>query len=163
GKTVTKRKGFFDHVLAGESAVSKPYRSGMLLADQKGQLRANLPTMWAAAPVKGAQGKVIAALGLRIRPDDQVTRILRVAQTGATGETYAFDQAGMLLSQSRFDDSLKEIGLLADLPDSQSVLTVELRDPQVNMALGERPKLRRADQPLTRMAADAALGNSGID
>src|SRR5262249_31008217 len=70
---------------------------------------------------------------------------------------------GLLLTQSRFDEDLKEIGLLADLPDSRSVLTVELRDPQANMMSGERPKGRRATQPLTRLAAAAVQGQSGHD
>ena len=47
------------------------------------------------------------------------------------------------------------LGLLADQPDTRSILTLEVRNPGVNMAEGERPTLRRTDQPLTRMAADA--------
>jgi hypothetical protein len=164
GKTISgARKAFFDQVLAGKSAVSTPYRSGLLLADEHGQLRANLPSMWTATPLNSEQGKPLAALGLRIRPEDQFTKILRVAQFGETGETFAFDKNGMFLSESRFDEDLKQIGLLADLPGSQSILTVELRDPQVNLMSGERPKLRRAEQPLTQMAADAVQGNSGYD
>ncbi len=164
GKSLgARRKEFFEHVLAGKSAVSTPYRSGLLLADEHGQLRANLPSMWTAAPVRSADGKPLAVVGLRIRPDDQFTRILRVAQSGATGETFAFDKNGLFLSESRFDDDLKQIGLLADLPESQSILTVELRDPEANLMAGERPKLRRAEQPLTRMAADAVQGKSGYD
>jgi eukaryotic-like serine/threonine-protein kinase len=157
------RKTFFAKILAGQPAVSRPYRSTLLLADEKGELRANLPSMLTAAAIRDTDGKPIASLGLRIRPDDQFTRILRVAQFGTTGETYAFDRHGMLLSQSRFDDELKQIGLIADLPDSHSILTVELRDPEVNMVAGKRPLAKRADQPLTRMAAAATAGTSGID
>jgi hypothetical protein len=157
------RKEFIDRVLGGRPAVSRPFRSTLLLPDENGEPRANLPTMYAAAPLRDAQGRPIAVLGLRIRPDDQFTRILRIASAGQTGETYAFDRNGLLLSQSRFDEDLKQIGLLVDQPDSRSILTLEVRDPQVNMAAGERPALRRADQPLTRMAADAVQGNSGYD
>jgi serine/threonine protein kinase len=157
------RKSFFEQVIAGKPSVSNPYRSTLLQPDAHGQLRANLPNMWCAAPVRGEQGKPIAALGLRIRPDDQFTKILRVAQSGTTGETFAFDKSGLFLSESRFDEDLKQVGLLADLPDSQSILTVELRDPQVNLMAGGRPRLRRGEQPLTRMAAEAVEGNSGID
>jgi eukaryotic-like serine/threonine-protein kinase len=164
GKTLgVERREFFEQVLAGRAAVSRPYRSGLMLADEHGRLRANLPSMWTAAPVRDQLGKPLAALGLRIRPDDQFTRILRVAQPGATGETFAFDKNGLFLSESRFDDDLKQVGLLADLPESQSILTVELRDPQVNLMTGRRPSLRRAEQPLTRMAADAVEGRSGAD
>ena len=104
--------------------------------------------MFAGAPIRDAAGKPIAALGLRIRPEDQFTKILQVAQFGKSGETYAFDRTGLMLSQSRFDDELKQIGLLADQPDSKSILTVELRDPQVNMVAGERPSA--SAEPINR-------------
>jgi hypothetical protein len=157
------RQEFFSGVMLGRSAVSKPYLSPLLLADEQGQLRANLPTMFAAATVRDEEGRPLAALGLRIRPDDEFTRILQIAQSGATGETYAFDRNGLLLSQSRFDDGLKQIGLLVDRPDVQSTLTLELRDPGVDMTEGQRPAARRDDQPLTRMASAAVQGRDGHD
>jgi hypothetical protein len=101
--------------------------------------------------------------GLRIRPEDQFTRILQVVRFGESGETYAFDKDGLLLSQSRFDEDLKQLGLLVDQPDSRSILTFEIRDPQVNVAAGERAKVRRADLALTRPVADAVQGNNGHD
>ncbi len=157
------RKENFDQAIAGRTLVSKPFRSTLLLMDEKGELRANLPTMFTIGPLCDEHGKPIAALGLRIRPDDKFTNILQVARFGRTGETYAFDRDGLLLSQSRFDDELKQIGLLVDQPDCRSILTMEIRDPQVNMAAGERPKLRRSDQPLTRMAAECTEGKDGFD
>jgi hypothetical protein len=164
GKAVTEyRREVFDQANAGNAVVTKPYRSRFLLQDEDGELRAGLPTMFAIAPIRDARGAPIAALGMRIRPDNQFTRILQVVRFGRTGETYAFDRNGLLLSQSRFDDNLKQIGLLADQPDARSILTVELRDPQVNMVAGERPRLRRADQPLTRLAESATKGESGFD
>jgi eukaryotic-like serine/threonine-protein kinase len=157
------RKDFFDHVLTAGPSVSKPYRTTLLLKDEKGEFRANLPTMFAAAPLTDPAGKPLAALGVRIRPEEEFTRILQVARAGTSGETYAFDRDGLMLSNSRYDDDLKRVGLLADLPDSQSVLTIQVRDPGVNMSEGERPALRRADQPLTRMAADGVAGGTGCD
>jgi hypothetical protein len=148
---------------AGHTVVSRPFRSPLLLPDPKGEPRANLPTMFVAGPIRDIGGIIIGGLGLRIRPEDHFTRILSIAKFGDTGEVYAFDRDGLLLSQSRFDDIMKQIGLLADLPDSQSILTVEVRDPGVNLVKGERPALRRAEQPLTRMAADAVQGHDGHD
>ena len=54
-----------------------------------------------------------AALGLRIagrsfHPDPASGSLWTI------GETYAFDRNGLLLSQSRFDDDLKQLGLLVD-------------------------------------------------
>jgi eukaryotic-like serine/threonine-protein kinase len=157
------RKKIFDQRIAGETVVSRPFRSPLLLADEKGELRANLPTMFTIGPLCDERGKPIAALGLRIRPDDQFTRILQAVRFGESGETFAFDRNGLLLSQSRFDELMKQIGLLADQPDAHSILTVEVRDPGVNMVEGERPKLRRPEQPLTHMAAEAVQGKDGHD
>ena len=157
------RKEFFSEVVAGKPSVSLPYRSMLMLTDENGVFKAGLPTMLTAAPIRDEKGKPISVLGMRIRPEEVFTRILQVAQSGETGETYAFDRNGLLLSESRFDDDLKKIGLLADQPDAKSILTVELRDPQVNMAEGVRPVLKRAEQPLTRMAAAAVAGQNGID
>lgn len=157
------RRDIFDSAIQGTTSVSKPFRSPLLLTDEHGNMRANVPTMFVVGPVRDDQGKPIAALGLRIRPDDHFTRILQVVRFGESGETYAFDKNGLLLSQTRFDDLLKQIGLLADQADAQSILTVEVRDPGVNMVEGGRPKLRRPEQPFTRMAADAVQGNDGHD
>ncbi len=164
GKHITgRRKEEIEQGLAGKTLVTKPFRSSLLLADEKGELRANLPTMFTIGPITDAKGTPIAALGLRIRPEDQFTRILQTVRFGESGETYAFDKNGLLLSQSRFDEVLKQLGLLADQPDSRSILTMEIRDPQVNMAEGERPTKRRKEQPLTRLAAEGVQGKNGYD
>src|SRR5207248_242637 len=131
------------------------FRSTALLLDTKGELKAGLPTMFVAAAIPDERGKPLAVLGLRMRPEGEFTQILHTARFGDSGETYAFTESGLLLSQSRFDKDLKRLGLLADLPDAQSILTLEVRDPQVNMMAGERPSLSRADQPLTQLAAKA--------
>jgi hypothetical protein len=157
------RKEFRDRVLAGELAVSKPFRSGYQLADEQGNLKSGLPTMFSSAPVRNSDGKIVAFLALRLRPEGRFSEILRTARFGQTGDTYVFDRDGLMLSASRHDDQLKTIGLLADLPDSRSILTIELRDPGVNMVEGLRPAQRRADQPLTRMAESAVAGGEGFD
>lgn len=150
-----------EQVFAGKPSVSPPTKSLIVLPDANGQQRAGLPTMFAFAPVRGVDGSVIAALGLRLRPEDQFTKILQVAWSGKTGETYAFDKNGVMLSQSRFDDALKQIGLLTE--DADSILNVHIRDPQVDMTRGKRPALKRAEQPLTAMAERAVQGGDGID
>ena len=69
----------------------------------------------------------------------------------------------MLISNSRFDDALILSGLLADQEHSRSILTILIRDPGGNVTAGYRPQRRRADLPLTRMAADAIAGNANVD
>jgi hypothetical protein len=157
------REDFFSRVIAGETAVSLPYPSPLLLADKQGVMRPNLPTMRVAAPIIGENNETLAALGLRIDPGNQFTKMLQVAEPGETGETYAFSREGLLLSMSRFDDQLKQVGLLVDQPEIKSILSIHIRDPQVDMVAGERPELRRPKQPLTKMAAAAAQGINGSD
>jgi hypothetical protein len=159
----TERKEYVEAVFGGRVMMSNPCRNPNLLADEKGELRANMVTMLTGAPIRDANGWPSALLGFHIRPDDEFTKILQVARFGVTGETYAFDRNGLLLSQSRFEKDLKRIGLLADQPDSESILSVEVRDPGVNLMAGERPTVGRSARPLTRMAAAAVRGEGGCD
>ena len=150
-------------VFAGRPTVSRPRPSEVLLPDFDGKERLGLPTMFVLAPIKGDDGRVLAALGFRMRPERTFTRVLNVAQFGRTGETFAFDGAGLLLSESRFDDDLKRFGLIADGPHVRSTLSLELRDPGVDISRGKRPARRRADQPLTRLVTEALRGQSGVN
>jgi hypothetical protein len=156
------RADVFRTVLGGRSVVSRPYRSPLMLADEHGEPRTGQPTIIAAAPVRDADGRVIGALALRIR-ERAFSDILQIARAGESGETFVFDRTGLFLSHSRFDTDLKRVGLLADLPDARSILTLEARDPGVNVMTGARPPLGRADQALTHMIADAVAGNSNVD
>lgn len=149
--------------MSGKATVSRPFPSVSMLPDEWGNMSTGVPTMFAAAPFRDDEGKIVAVVALRIRPDQDFSRILNVGRYGKTGETYAFDDRGVMLSQSRFEDQLKTLGLLPDQDHVRSVLAVEIRDPQVDLTTGARSTLRRAEQPLTRMAADAVAGNKGID
>lgn len=158
----TQEADFVETTLAGNATVSRPMPSAVLLPDHRGRLRAGVPTMFACAPLLGENGKAIAALGLRIRPQEEFTEILNVARFGKSGETYAFDKNGLLLSSSRFDDQLKAIGLLPDTEDAESILTLRVRDPLVDLTRGERTPAG-AEKPLTEMAAQATAGNDGVN
>jgi len=161
-KNLCKDLEFLRKTLAGEATVSQPMPSVALLSDGRGKVRSGVPTMFACAPVRDKAGAVVGVLGLRLPPEADFTRILNVARFGKSGETYAFDRSGLLLSSSRFDAQLKTIGLLPDNAEAASILTVRLFDPQVDLTRGERP-VEGAEKRLTRMAADATEGNSGID
>src|SRR5262249_34060021 len=100
----------------------------------------------------------------RIRPERDFTRILSVVRPGKTGETYAFNRQGIMLSESRFDDELKKVGLIPDRPDAKSILNMELLDPQANLLVGEHAKTRRSELSLTRLIAAATTsGGEGVN
>lgn len=149
--------------LKGVALVTHPFPSVAMLTNKLGQVRSGVPTMFATAPIRTPDGKVVAALGLRMEPNENFTRILATARAGNSGETYAFDRNGVILSDSRFDEQLKHLSLIPDLPDAQSILTLVLRDPLVDLSRGKISPTRRAELPLTHAAAEAIAGRAGVN
>lgn len=163
GQTFPEYESFLNRALEGEVVVCPPFASFLLMKDETGKLRTGVPTMFVAAPVRDANFQVIAALGLRIRPEREFTQILQLGRVGESGETYAIDKTGLMVSSSRFDEDLILLGLLPDRDDAQSILTISIRDPGGNVAEGFRPKVRRSELPLTKAAATATAGTAGIE
>ncbi len=154
---------FLASVFDGRATVSVPIASLTAIRDEQGQMRTGQPCMFAAAPIRDDNLQIIGALALRIDPEREFTRILQLGRMGKSGETYAFDRQGVLVSNSRFDHDLILSGLLPDQPGSKSILNLLLRAPGGDMTRGYRPKVRRAEMPLTKMAQSATEGNKGID
>jgi serine/threonine protein kinase len=149
--------------LNGETSILPPFASFVLQKDEFGQMRIGVPTMFIFAPVRDDSFQVVAALALRIRPEKEFTRIVQLGRMGASGETYAFDKTGLLVSNSRFDDEMKLLGLLPDHKNTRSLLNLHLRDPGGNVTAGYRPKVHREELPLTKLATEATAGKTGYD
>jgi eukaryotic-like serine/threonine-protein kinase len=154
---------FLTPTLLGETTLSPPFASVIMMKDEYGVLRTGVPTMYVCSPVRDASFQVVAALALQIRPEREFTRILQLGRIGESGETYAFDSTGLMVSNSRFDEDLILLGLLPDKEHSKSILNIQVRDPGGNMMTGFRSPLRRAQHPLTKMAARSIAGESGVD
>ncbi len=148
--------------LQGETVVTLPFTAAMSLPDAEGRWQANRPTMLVAAPVNDRDGRVVAVLAFRLRPEKQFARALESGRPGKTGETYAFNAHGLLLSNSRFDDQLRQVGLIPQESTSRAMLALELRDPGGNLLQGFRSAVPREALPLTQMAASAVAGEDGF-
>ncbi|MGA2246865.1 MAG: serine/threonine protein kinase [Verrucomicrobiota bacterium] len=119
--------------------------------------------MQVAAPMRDYSGVVVGALALIIDPEKEFSRILTVARSGRTGETYAFDQTGLMISRSRFDKQLRAWGLL-DATNSSAALNVRLYDPGGDLTQGFKPAENETyARPLTRLAASAINGEDEVD
>jgi GAF domain-containing protein len=116
-------------------------------------------TMFAMAAVRDLQGNPLCGLALRIDPEKEFTEILQRGRMGQSGESYAFNRAGQLISESRFDDDLRQIGLIPE--GERGILNVEIRDPGGNLVEGYKSSVPREEQPLTLMASEATAGRSG--
>lgn len=153
----------FQKAMKGEASITPPFGSIVMLKDETGRLRSGVPTMLVCAPIRDTDFEVIGVLALRIRPELEFTRILQLGQFGASGETYAFNKSGLMVSNSRFDEDLILSSILPDQDGARSILNVQLRDPGGNMLDGYRPAVRRSQQSLTKGVASAISGVDGVD
>ena len=125
--------------------------------------RGPLNLMQVVAPVRNEAGTVVGALVCIVRPEQEFTRVLSVARSGKSGETFAFDPTGVLISQSRFDDQLRSLGLLTNSPTVTSSLNLTLRTPGPERRPdGSIDPATLAGRPLMAMVADAVAGGSGV-
>jgi tRNA A-37 threonylcarbamoyl transferase component Bud32 len=116
-----------------------------------------------AAPVRDRAGKVIASLLFSMSPDGTFSRILRASRMGDSGDTYAFNREGMLISKSRFEADLLSMGLVPEDAPARATPRILIHDPGGDLAAGFKPKDGPENWPPTRMLASAIQGESGID
>lgn len=150
-------------VADGETVIVPPYPSRILMKDDAGLTRSGVPVMMVLAPIRSPSFQSVATLAFRIRPEREFTKLLQLGRIGESGETYAFDHEGRMVSNSRFDANLILLGLLVDESGSRSLLQIQLRDPGGSMVEGYRPNKRRSELPLTKAAAEAITGRDGTD
>lgn len=162
-ESIPEFESVLQRALDGEVCLSPPFGSVVALKDDRGRVRTGVPTMLVAAPIRDDSFQVVGALALRIPPDVEFSRIVGLGRFGQTGETYAFDKNGLMVSDSRFTNDLIVLGLLPDQDDSRSILQLLVRDPGGDMTEGHRPTVRRNEMPHTKMAAEAVEGRSGVD
>jgi PAS domain S-box-containing protein len=117
------------------------------------------PTILIGAAIRDDDGSVLGALVLLVDPEQTFTRILQRGRIGESGESYAFDREGRLISESRFDDQLRDMGLIGE--DERGILNIQIRDPGGNLTEGFQPITPRSDQPLTLMAEQAIASGPG--
>jgi sigma-B regulation protein RsbU (phosphoserine phosphatase) len=125
-------------------------------ADERGE-----PVMMIGAAIREDDGEVIAALVLLIDPQETFTRILQRGRIGESGESYAFNRAGQLISESRFDDQLRDIRLISE--HERAILNIQIRDPGGNLTEGFQPLVPRSELPLTHMAERAIASGPGAN
>jgi len=152
---------FYQKIFSGTPAISLPQLSTIPLKTKNGDLQSGLPVMFAGAPIRDRSGKVMAILAFQIDPSEEFISILQQGRIGKTGETFAFDEQGRLISNSRFIEELRQVGLLEK--DQSALLKIQIRDPGDLVNHADRVSSPIDQLPLTRMAASALAGESGTD
>ncbi|MGL1956392.1 MAG: bacteriohemerythrin [Colwellia sp.] len=153
---LTHQPKLLKKVWTGQTAVSLPQASDVPLRNEKGQLIDHYATMYSAAPIKDKNNNIIAILTLRADPFAHFTKVLQRGRVGETGETYAFNSQGTLISNSRFDQQLIDMKLLKI--NNPSILNIPIRVPD---PISHYENLNNL--PLTFMANSALNGESGYN
>ena len=106
-----------------------------------------------AAPVRDHTGKIIASLMFSMSPDGTFSRILQASDMGASGDTYAFNREGLLISRSRFEADFSSMGLVPKDAPVRAAPRILIHDPGGDLTAGFKPQGRPADWAPTRMLA----------
>ncbi|MBI4383723.1 MAG: PAS domain S-box protein [Nitrospinae bacterium] len=152
-------KGVLEKVFGGENLIAS-YLASEIKTDDRPDDPVQ-PTTYVTGPIYDNAGVIIGALVFYVDPGQDLTRTLQSLYVGETGEVYAFNKRGKMISRSRFESQLQKTGPLS--MGEGSVLAPEIRDPGGNMDDGFRPNIPRGNQPLTHMAAEATAGRSGAN
>ncbi|MBF0450044.1 MAG: PAS domain S-box protein [Candidatus Magnetomorum sp.] len=110
----------------------------------------NPPPLFFIGPIKDTDSRIIAVMLIGIDPWKNFSRVLKPYGNKNTAEIYGFNRQGKLLSDSRYEDQLRQIGLITD--DQRAILNLEIRDPGVNLLKGSVSTTKKSGWPLTRMA-----------
>jgi serine/threonine-protein kinase len=146
-------------ILARQATICLPIKSPVAILSEGPLSIPGGPIMGAIAPIQSGD-EVTGSLMLLINPMGRFSELFSFTRTGFSGETYAFDRNGRLLTQSRLEKQLRDAGVLPNDIRVVSPLNVTLRDPGVNLTLGHRPSVSISEQPLTFMADHAIRGGS---
>ena len=147
-----------DEILAHLDLTKKSGGKPLISLPLKGSGR-DFSIMLATFLMRDSAGNPIAILAWRINPESEFTEILQRGRMGNSGESYAFNNEGKMISESRFREDLMKLALVPET--GVSILTVDIRNPGGNLLEGYRPLLQREKQPLTFMAHNAISGISG--
>ncbi|MBF0288718.1 MAG: response regulator [SAR324 cluster bacterium] len=155
-----QRPQLLQKAFGGELVFILPVRSDVMLANQANTAK-RPPSIFFAAPIKSVAGEVLAVVTLRVDFNREFSRLTQIGQIGKSGETYAFDRNGILISDIRFDKDMQQTGLLE--PDEPAILNLRITDPGGNLLEGYQPSLSQTEQPLTLMARHAVSGKPGVN
>ena len=161
-RQLIKHSAFFYQTMQGDTVVSNPFKGEVKLPDERGKFHNNQTTQFVSTPIKDSEGNTLAVLAFRLRPQKEFGKILAVSRFGKTGETYAFNSDGLLVSNSRFNSQLESLGLIS--PGETSIFNIQIRDPGRDL---EKEPLRPGESienwPLTYMATNAVKKKSGVN
>lgn len=136
---------YAEKLAKGQTVLTRPFLSRAAEGTPEQTIQAR-PAIAILTPLRDAKGTTVGTVAVRMKTAEALNSPLEIAQRGESGETFAFDPDGKMISQSRFEAQLKEVGLIS--PGESSVLGLVLRDPGINRLESARSPVGRDEQPL---------------
>jgi hypothetical protein len=105
------------------------------------------------------ENEVVAIMAYSIDPYKDFIGIIQAGRIGRTGETYAIDKTGRLVSPSRFTEDLHHLGLVD--PDEPIIFNLEAKDPGALLPKGHSLPEQRDAWPWTEAASSVIKQENG--
>jgi len=115
---------------------------------------------YVVSPMQDVLGKVIAVLAIKIDPKKEFTQITHLGRLRESGETYAFNLNGEMITGSRFLHNFLERGLISK---NEEELIIRIADPGFNLLEEMKSFNINLSRPLTVMALSAIQGNASFN
>ena len=135
---------YFKQALQGSTYISSVIPSEIPIANEVGEKELGMPTMFVSSPLRDREGIIVGVVALRIDVNT-LNELMLSLKLGKTGETYLVNNEGYMITESRFNTHLKEMGLVK----KRCALELKL----INRETGE----------LTAGIKQCVAGNNGFD
>lgn len=145
GQVSTKELVYVSSVFSDKKIIFTRPTSQRLYRSDSTQKIVSVPLTWIDAPIYDSTGKVIATFGLAYFANNGFSKFLNIQKTGQTGESYAFDKNGLLVSHSKYKAILQNAGIIKN--NQKSILNTVLRNPQVDLTTCSVPPKNYASFP----------------
>ncbi|MCF6148632.1 MAG: PAS domain S-box protein [Candidatus Kuenenia sp.] len=138
------QEDYFKKAIEGKTVTSGIIQSNVPLINEMGEEETGMPTLLITSPITGNQKTTIGIVALRLDLNN-LKHLMFNTKLGKTGETYLVNEQGYMITESRFSDHLKEMGIVK----KRCSLELKLTDPNTGK--------------LTSGVARCLSGNDGHD
>ncbi|HHT9120999.1 MAG TPA: cache domain-containing protein [Candidatus Hypogeohydataceae bacterium YC41] len=135
---------FFQEAIKGKVYVSKVSPSTFPIINEYGDREYGVPTLFVSSPIRDEEYNIQGVLALQV---DLVTlsNEMRKVKLGETGETYLVDKDGLMITESKFVNTIHQMGLIK----KRTSLELKVIDPTTGK--------------LTRATEGCVKGQDGYD
>ncbi|MDO8137703.1 MAG: cache domain-containing protein [Candidatus Brocadiales bacterium] len=136
---------YFQEALKGQTFVSKVAPSTFPILNEFGEKEYGVPTLFVSAPIRDEDYNIQGVLALQVDLVALSNEIMRKVKLGETGETYLVDKDGLMITESKFVPTIRQMGLIK----KRTSLELKVVDPKTGK--------------LTKAAQECYKGKEGYD